>query len=61
MPDSNTAGAALGGIFNMGRMSLGVLINAMSESGFASLLAEPNLTAMSGQPPPLRAAAKYRS
>lgn len=50
MPDSNTAGAALGGIFNMGRMSLGVLINAMSESGFASLLAEPNLTAMSGQP-----------
>ena len=23
MPDSNTAGAALGGIFNMGRMSLG--------------------------------------
>ena len=31
-------------------MSLGVLINAISESGFASLLAEPNLTAMSGQP-----------
>ncbi len=50
MPNSSGAGSALGGIFNIGRMSLGMLINAMSEQGFASLLAEPNLTAMSGQP-----------
>ena len=41
MPDSNTAGAALGGIFNMGRMSLGVLINAMSESVLLRSLPNP--------------------
>ena len=50
MPNATDAGGSFGGMLSMGRMSLGVLINAMSESGFASLLAEPNLTAMSGQP-----------
>ena len=50
MPNASDAGGAVGSILNMGNLSLGFLINAISESGFASLLAEPNLTAMSGQP-----------
>ena len=49
MPNSGDS-SAIGGIFNFGKLSLGLLIDAMSEQGFASLLAEPNLTAMSGQP-----------
>lgn len=49
MPASSTAGAALGGFQTRGRFSIGSLITAMSSQGLATLLAEPNLTAMSGE------------
>lgn len=49
MPGSATAGAALGGFATRGRFSLGGLISALSSEGMATLLAEPNLTAMSGE------------
>jgi len=46
MPES---GGVLGGTFSLGTFTLSGLISALSEEGFASLLAEPNLTAMSGE------------
>lgn len=49
MPDVAGGGGAIGGTLNMGRASVSGLISALSEEGFASLLAEPNLTAMSGE------------
>jgi len=44
-----TSGAGIGGAFGLGKNLLSGLITALSEEGFASLLAEPNLTAMSGE------------
>jgi pilus assembly protein CpaC len=49
MPASATAGAALGGLTTVGRYSVGGLISALSSEGMATVLAEPNLTAMSGE------------
>ncbi|MUM78536.1 type II and III secretion system protein family protein [Pseudodesulfovibrio sp. F-1] len=43
------SGGAIGGAMTFGQFSLSGLISALSEEGFASLLAEPNLTAMSGE------------
>lgn len=49
-PSASTDGGVLGGTLKFGDLSLSGLISAMSQEGFASLLAEPNLTAMTGQP-----------
>lgn len=49
LPSSSTSGATLGGFATRGRFSLGGLISALSSEGMATLLAEPNLTAMSGE------------
>ncbi|RMX06847.1 type II and III secretion system protein family protein [Corticibacter populi] len=49
LPATSTGGAILGGITTRGRFSLGGLISALSSEGMATLLAEPNLTAMSGE------------
>jgi len=49
MPTSTSLGGAIGGAFELGSFSVSGLISALSEEGFASLLAEPNLTAMSGE------------
>lgn len=50
LPNTSTGGAGIGGQFGMGRATLSGFISALSQEGFASLLAEPNLTAMTGQP-----------
>lgn len=50
LPSTSTGGFGIGGKFSMGRASLSAFISALSQEGFASLLAEPNLTAMTGQP-----------
>lgn len=44
-----TGGGALGGISTRGNFTLRSLISALSDEGMATLLAEPNLTAMSGE------------
>ncbi|MET0268743.1 MAG: type II and III secretion system protein family protein [Duganella sp.] len=49
LPASSTGGAALGGLTTRGRFSVGGLISALSSQGMATVLAEPNLTAMSGE------------
>lgn len=49
LPATATGGAALGGLATRGRFSLGGLISALSSEGMATVLAEPNLTAMSGE------------
>lgn len=49
LPPAVTAGGVIGGMATRGRFSLGGLISAMSNQGMATLLAEPNLTAMSGE------------
>lgn len=46
MPSS---GGVLGGAMNLGTFTVSGLISALAEEGFATLLAEPNLTAMSGE------------
>lgn len=42
-------GLALGGMRTRGNFTLGALLTAMQSEGMASVLAEPNLTAMSGE------------
>lgn len=50
MPSAVTGGAAIGGtIVQRGSFSLGGLLSALSAQGMATVLAEPNLTAMSGE------------
>ena len=49
IPGTSTAGLAAGGMVTRGRFTLGNLISALSTEGFATLLAEPNLTALSGE------------
>ncbi len=49
LPSSATGGAALGGVATRGRFGIGGLISALSSQGMATVLAEPNLTAMSGE------------
>lgn len=49
LPAASTGGAALGGLATRGRFSIGGLISALSSEGMATVLAEPNLTAMSGE------------
>lgn len=49
LPSTSTGGAGLGGFTTRGRASVGGLITALTTEGLATLLAEPNLTAMSGQ------------
>lgn len=50
MPNTVTGGAAIGGtIVQRGSFSLGGLLSALSAQGMATVLAEPNLTAMSGE------------
>ena len=49
LPTSSSSGAILGGMATRGNFSIGALISALSSEGMATLLAEPNLTAMSGQ------------
>lgn len=49
IPGSATSRLAAGGLTTRGRFTLGGLISAMSTEGFATLLAEPNLTALSGE------------
>ncbi len=50
LPNTAEGGAGIAGSIGMGRGTLSGLISALSQEGFASLLAEPNLTAMSGEP-----------
>lgn len=45
----STGGIAIGGIRQRGRLGMGALLSAMQSEGMATILAEPNLTAMSGQ------------
>ncbi|MDQ7988649.1 MAG: type II and III secretion system protein family protein [Candidatus Dactylopiibacterium sp.] len=50
MPASGTGGGAIGGtLVRRGSFSLGGLLTALSSQGMATVLAEPNLTAMSGE------------
>lgn len=49
IPGSTTAQLSAGGMTTRGRFTLGGLISALSAEGFATLLAEPNLTAQSGE------------
>jgi pilus assembly protein CpaC len=50
MPTSVTGGAAIGGtVVRRGSFALGGLLSALSAQGMATVLAEPNLTAMSGE------------
>lgn len=49
MPSATSLGGAIGGAVTLGSFSISGLISALSDEGFASLLAEPNLTAMSGE------------
>lgn len=49
IPGSTTARLSAGGFTSRGRFTLGGLISALSTEGFATLLAEPNLTALSGE------------
>lgn len=49
IPGSTTARLSAGGFTTRGRFTLGGLISALSTEGFATLLAEPNLTALSGE------------
>lgn len=49
IPGRTTSTFAAGGMTTRGRFTMGGLISALSAEGFASVLAEPNLTAMSGE------------
>lgn len=49
IPGSTTSRFAAGGMRTRGRFTMGGLISALSSEGFATVLAEPNLTAMSGE------------
>ncbi len=49
IPGRTTSTLAAGGMTTRGRFTMGGLISALSAEGFASVLAEPNLTAMSGE------------
>jgi len=49
LPSSSTGGGAFGASLSLGSFTLSGLISALADEGFASLLAEPNLTAMSGE------------
>jgi len=50
MPSSVTGGAAIGGtLVQRGSFSIGAFLSALSAQGMATVLAEPNLTAMSGE------------
>jgi pilus assembly protein CpaC len=49
MPAASSSGSSIGGVLTRGRFSLSGMITAMSNEGMATLLAEPNLTAMSGE------------
>lgn len=49
IPDAMTSGIVAGGTKSIGSASVGGLLNALSSDGLATVLAEPNLTAMSGE------------
>lgn len=49
IPGRTTSRFAAGGMTTRGRFTMGGLISALSAEGFATVLAEPNLTAMSGE------------
>lgn len=49
LPAASTSGASIGGVLTRGRFSISTMISAMAQDGMATLLAEPNLTAMSGE------------
>lgn len=49
IPGRTTARLGVGGMVTRGRFTMGGLISALSSEGFATVLAEPNLTAMSGE------------
>jgi len=49
MPATSTAGGVLGGFRTNGNFTVGSLLSALSSEGMATILAEPNLTAMSGE------------
>jgi len=46
---SSGASSSLSGAFSNGTVDINVLIDALEEEGFVSVLAEPNLTAVSGE------------
>lgn len=49
IPGSGAPRFSAGGMTTRGRFTMGGLISALSSEGFATVLAEPNLTAMSGE------------
>jgi pilus assembly protein CpaC len=56
-PANNAGGAMLG--FNAGGLELGVLLEALESKGVVRTLAEPNLTALSGQEAKFLAGGEY--
>ncbi|SAI54467.1 Flp pilus assembly secretin [Bordetella ansorpii] len=49
VPGTSTSRIGIGGMRTRGNFTMGGLISALSSEGFATVLAEPNLTAMSGE------------
>ncbi|ETX30961.1 type II and III secretion system protein family protein [Roseivivax isoporae] len=57
-PAGETAGAAILG-FDMGGLEVGILLEAFEQKGLVRMLAEPNLTALSGQEARFLAGGEY--
>ncbi len=49
IPNATNQSNSIGARFNDGKLDLGVLLDALNKENLASLLAEPNLVALSGQ------------
>lgn len=59
LPGRSGSTEALFGAFKTGKVDLGVLIDALDDRGLVTLLAEPNLTALSGSPASFLAGGEY--
>jgi pilus assembly protein CpaC len=59
LPNRSGSTEALFGAFQQGKVDLNLLIDALDDRGLVTLLAEPNLTALSGSPASFLAGGEY--